>query len=196
GGVPYRSKAPSALSSRSAQGEALSRGPVAVPDLQPGAVAGGPAGRVETAAGLRVEQRTVGLLPPDLPADAVAVPQLHLGTDGRAVADDVQTPAERAQRAVGAVVPVLVDRVGLAVPELHLGTGGGAVADDVEAAAEGTQRVVGEVFPVLVLGPALAVPQLHRGAVAAGVVGRHVHALPAWAGDGVLRAVGHVGLPG
>ena len=50
--------------SRSAQRELLRRAAVAVPDLQPGAVGGVAARVVEATAGLRVEQRAVGLLRP------------------------------------------------------------------------------------------------------------------------------------
>ena len=48
----------------------------AVPDLQAGAVGGAVARRVQAPARLRVAQRAVALLLPDLGAGAVAVPQL------------------------------------------------------------------------------------------------------------------------
>src|ERR1700741_1385029 len=101
----------------SAQGELLRPAPVAVIDLQPGAVGRVAARRVQAAARLRVEQRTVRLLLPDLTADPVAGPQLDLGAAGRPVAVDVEAAAQGAQRAVGLVHPVLVDRVRLAVPQ-------------------------------------------------------------------------------
>src|SRR6185312_10549640 len=84
-----------------AQRELLRRTAVAVVDLQPGTVSGGAARRVQAPAGLRIQQRSVTLLDPVLPADAVAVPQLHLRPVRRPVAVDVQAAAEGAQRTVG-----------------------------------------------------------------------------------------------
>src|SRR5438105_4972556 len=103
-----------ARGSRLTQREFLRRGAVAVPDLQPCAVGGRSAGRVETAPGLRIAQRTVGLLQPDLGAAAVAVPQLHLCAVRGAVAGHVEAAAEGAQRVVGEVLPVLILGVRLA----------------------------------------------------------------------------------
>src|SRR4051794_2463004 len=77
----------------SAQAEALGGAAVAVVDLQPGAVGGGTVRSIQAAAGLRVPQRTVGLLVPHLATDPVAVPQLDQSAVGGAVADDVEAAA-------------------------------------------------------------------------------------------------------
>src|SRR5690349_18538828 len=91
---------PAPHSGGSAQGELLRGAAVAVVDLQPRTVAGRAVGRVQAPAGLWVAQRAVGLLLPDLAADAVAVPQFDLGAVGRAVAVDVEAASERTQRAI------------------------------------------------------------------------------------------------
>src|SRR3984957_17462205 len=121
-------------SSGLAQRELLGGGAVAGVDLQLGAVGGVVARIVEAEARLGIEQRAVGLLLPDLAADAVAIPQLHLGADRGAVTVNVEAAAEGLERAVGVVVPVLVDGVGLAPPELYEGTVcAGVIARDVDA---------------------------------------------------------------
>src|SRR3984957_7443628 len=165
-------------SSGLAQRELLGGGAVAGVDLELGAVGGVVARIVEAEARLRIEQRAVGLLLPDLAADPVAVPQLHLGADRGAVAVDVEAAAEGLKRAVGVVVPVLVDRVGLAPPELYEGTvPAGVIARDVNALGAGPVDHAAAVDREHLGGGPVAGVDLQHGAVG-GVTARIVEAQP------------------
>ncbi len=119
--------------------EPLGRRRPAGVDHQPGAVRRAPARTGEALAGLRVQQRAVGLLRPHLRAVAVAVVELDRCARCRSAAGDVETTPQRLQRAADQSVgcrPALIDSVVETRPDLHRrAVGPDVVARDIDALA-------------------------------------------------------------
>src|SRR3954471_5782669 len=155
------------------------------PDLQPGSVRTGIAGRVEALVRRRPDDVPGRRRRPSLVRRPAAVPQLQLRTVRCGLSRDVEALAQRADRAVGADRPLLRTRA-VAVVELDGRAVGAAGVRDVQAlAAESGDRtgLAGAAAAALVAGPGERRRRVAgQGVGERGVAPVHAHTLVAGAG--------------